>query len=95
VVKEGVNGFFAITEEEWVGNLERFRGNLGLTESFGAAARATVEESFSLSATIPKIAEILQSAAASRRASQRKSSRVLFKRDLARSAGSSGAVPRR
>ena len=29
VMKEGVNGFFAITEEEWVGNLERFRGNLG------------------------------------------------------------------
>ena len=27
VAKEGVNGFFAITEEEWVGNLERFRGN--------------------------------------------------------------------
>ena len=77
VVKEGVNGFFAITEEEWVGNLERFRGNLGLTESFGAAARATVEESFSLSATIPKIAEILQSAAALRRPSRRKPSRVL------------------
>jgi glycosyltransferase involved in cell wall biosynthesis len=48
VVKEGVNGFFAITEEEWIGNLERFRGNLGLTQSFGAAARAMVEESFSL-----------------------------------------------
>ena len=36
VVKEGVNGFFAISEEEWVGNLERFRGNLGLTERLGA-----------------------------------------------------------
>jgi glycosyltransferase involved in cell wall biosynthesis len=95
VVKEGVNGFFAITEEEWVGNLERFRDNLGLTESFGAAARATVEESFSLSATIPKIAEILQSAGSLRRASRRKRPRVLFKRDLARSAGSSGAAPRR
>ena len=95
VVKEGVNGFFAITEEEWVGNLERFRDNLGLTESFGAAARATVEESFSLSATIPKIAEILQSAASLRRASRRKRPRVLFKRDLARSADSSGAAPRR
>jgi hypothetical protein len=95
VVKEGVNGFFAITEEEWIGNLERFRGNLGLTQSFGAAARATVEESFSLSATIPKIAEILKSAASLRRPSPRKPSRVLFKRDLARSAGSSGAAPRR
>jgi len=24
VVREGVNGFFAATEEEWVENLERF-----------------------------------------------------------------------
>jgi hypothetical protein len=95
VVKEGVNGFFAITEEEWIGNLERFRGNLGLTQSFGAAARAAVEESFSLSATIPKIAEILKSAASLRRPSPRKPPRVLFKRDLARSAGSSGVAPRR
>jgi hypothetical protein len=94
MVKEGVNGFFAITEEEWVGNLERFRGNLGLTESFGAAARATVEESFSLSATIPKIAEILESAAALRRPSRRNPSRVDFKRDLARSDGSNAAAPR-
>ena len=94
-MKEGVNGFFAITEEEWVGNLERFRGNLGLTESFGAAARATVEESFSLSATVPKIAEILQSAAALRCRSRRKPSGVVFKRHLARSADSSGAAPRR
>lgn len=91
VVKEGVNGFFAITEEEWVGNLERFRGNLDLTESFGAAARGTVEESFSLSATIPKIAEILQSAAALRSSSQRKFPRGAFRRGLARSASSGAA----
>jgi glycosyltransferase involved in cell wall biosynthesis len=91
VVKEGVNGFFAITEDEWVGNLERFRGNLGLTEGCGAAARATVEESFSLSATVPKIAEILKSAAALRR-QRRPSAHAEFKPDLARSA-SGGVAP--
>lgn len=58
VAKEGVNGFFAITEEEWVANLERFRGNTNLTSALGAAARQTVEASFSLRATVPKIAEI-------------------------------------
>ena len=57
MVKEGVNGFFAITEEEWIANLERFRGNL--TSALGAAARQTLEESFSFRATVPKIAEIL------------------------------------
>ena len=96
VVKEGVNGFFAITEEEWVGNLERFRGNLGLTDRFGAAARETVETSFSLRATLPKIAEILAiggSAQADR--ARRTPSRTALRSGLARSAGSSGAAPPR
>ena len=95
VVKEGVNGFFAITEEEWVGNLERFRGNLALTSALGAAARETAEVSFSLRATVPKIADILQSAAALRRPSRRSPSRASFKHDLARSGGSNGAAPPR
>jgi glycosyltransferase involved in cell wall biosynthesis len=95
VVKEGVNGFFAITEEEWIANLERFRGNIGLTSALGAAARQTVEESFSLRATVPKIAEILLSAAASRRPSRRKLARSSFKPDLARSAASNDAAPSR
>jgi glycosyltransferase involved in cell wall biosynthesis len=94
VVKEGVSGFFAITEDEWVGNLERFRGNLALTESFGAAARATVEDSFSLRATVPKIAEILKAAAALR-PTRRKPSRADFKPDPAHCVGSSGAAPSR
>ena len=72
VVKDGVSGFFAITEEEWVANLERFRGNANLTSALGAAARQTVEASFSLRATVPKTAEILLSAAALRRPSRRK-----------------------
>ena len=95
VAKEGVNGFFAITEEEWVANLERFRGNTNLTSALGAAARQTVEASFSLRATVPKIAEILLSAAALRRPSQRKLARSSFKPDLARSAASNDAAPSR
>jgi hypothetical protein len=87
--------FFAITEEEWIANLERFRGNIGLTAALGAAARQTVEESFSLHATVPKIAEILLSAAASRRPSRRKLARSSFKPDLARSAASNDAAPSR
>ncbi len=48
VVMEGVNGFFARTEDEWVERLEQFRGNLALTSQLGSAARGTVESSFSL-----------------------------------------------
>lgn len=79
VVKEGVNGLFAVTEAEWLASLERFRGNLALTSSLGSAARKTVETSFSLRATVPKIAEVLQSAAALT------PSRTGFRLDLARS----------
>jgi hypothetical protein len=39
VVKEGVNGFLATAEEEWIENLERFWGNLALTAALRAAAR--------------------------------------------------------
>lgn len=95
VVKEGVNGFFAITAEEWVANLERFRDNFAMTSALGSAARETVETSFSLRATIPRIAEILQSAATLRRSSRRTPSRTALKSGLARSAGSSGAAPSR
>jgi glycosyltransferase involved in cell wall biosynthesis len=95
VVKEGVNGFFAITEEEWIANLERFRGNTNLTSALGAAARQTVEASFSLRATVPKIAKILLSAAALGRPSRRKLARSSFKPDLARSAASNDAAPSR
>jgi hypothetical protein len=38
-----VNGFFAIIEEEWIANLERFRSNTFLTSALGAAGRQTVE----------------------------------------------------
>jgi glycosyltransferase involved in cell wall biosynthesis len=95
VVKEGVNGFFAITEEEWVGNLERFRGNLGLTSALESSARKTVEESFSLRATVPKIAEILIAAAALRHPGRSAASQTIFTPGQARSAGSSGAAASR
>jgi glycosyltransferase involved in cell wall biosynthesis len=94
VVKEGVNGFFAITEEEWIGNLERFRGSPSLIERCGAAARATVENAFSLRATLPKIAEILKSAAALR-PNRHAAARAEFTPDLARSVDSSGGGPSR
>jgi hypothetical protein len=46
-VKEDGSGFFAITEEEWIANLERFRVNTSPTSAPGGAARQTVEDSFS------------------------------------------------
>jgi glycosyltransferase involved in cell wall biosynthesis len=94
VVKEGVNGFFAMTETEWVEKLELLRDDLALAARLGSAARETVETSFSLTATLPKIAEVLQSAAALRPPRRRAWLRGAAKLDPARSAGSGGAAPR-
>jgi len=94
VVTEGVNGFFAMTETEWVEKLELLRDDLALAARLGSAARETVETSFSLKATLPKIAEILQSAAALRPPRRRAWLRGAAKLDPARSAGSGGAAPR-
>ena len=66
LVTEGVNGFLAATQEEWVASLERFRGNPNLVSAMGSAGREMVETSFSLDSTLPNIAEILQAAALSR-----------------------------
>ncbi len=95
VVKEGVNGFFAVSEDEWVTNLERFQNDMELTAQLGANARQTVETSFSLSATVPRIAEILESAANLRRKKRRTPSRAAIRSGLARSVESSGVVPSR
>jgi glycosyltransferase involved in cell wall biosynthesis len=94
VVKEGVNGFFAITEDEWVSSIERFRGNPAMTSALGFAARETVETSFSLRATMPKVAEILESAATMRRSSRDAPLRA-FRRGRVRSAESTGVVASR
>lgn len=63
----GVNGLFTSTESDWVAGLERLRADPALAAAMGAAARATVESSFSLEATSPKIIEVLESAAKAKR----------------------------
>jgi hypothetical protein len=57
-------------------------------QPLGAAARKLVEESFSLRATVPTIAEILLAVAALRPHRRRTTSRAFFKPGLARSAES-------
>jgi hypothetical protein len=66
-----------------------------MTAAFGAAAREMAETSFSLRATLPKIAEILQAAATLRPSACRTPSRTALRSGLARSAESSGAAPSR
>lgn len=60
IVEDGVNGFLASSEDEWVDRLSLLIENPQLRQRIGFAGRKTVEEKFSLKANAPKILEIIQ-----------------------------------
>lgn len=65
IIRDGVNGFLASTEEEWVEKLSALVRDHRLRRSLGEVGRQTVEERYSTRVWAPKVGEILESAAAS------------------------------
>jgi glycosyltransferase involved in cell wall biosynthesis len=66
-IRDGVNGFLAQTEDEWVEKLSLLIRDPGLRHRLGRAARQTVEENFSAARWALRVGEILQEAAETRR----------------------------
>jgi len=64
IVRDGVNGFYACTEEEWIDRIGLLLEDEPLRSSLGQEARRTVEESYSARAHAPRVARILTEAAA-------------------------------
>jgi glycosyltransferase involved in cell wall biosynthesis len=64
IVRDGVNGFYASTEEEWIDRIALLLEDEPLRRSLGEEARRTVEESYSARAHVPRVARILMEAAA-------------------------------
>jgi glycosyltransferase involved in cell wall biosynthesis len=64
IIRDGVNGFLASTEDEWVEKLSALIRDRRLRRSMGEAGRQTVEERYSTRVWAPKVGEILESAAA-------------------------------
>ena len=60
IVEDGVNGFLAKTNEEWVEKLSRLIDDAGLRKRVGLAGRKTIIEKYSLQVNAPKLLEILQ-----------------------------------
>jgi glycosyltransferase involved in cell wall biosynthesis len=64
IIQDGVNGFLASTDDEWVDKLGRLLSDPALRRRFAVEGRRTVERSYSLRVNAPRLAETLRAAAA-------------------------------
>jgi glycosyltransferase involved in cell wall biosynthesis len=63
IVVDGVNGFLASSQEEWVRALERLKSDPELRKTLGANGRRMVEEKYCLQVTAPRLHRLLLEAA--------------------------------
>ena len=62
IVNEGINGFLARDDEEWIRALLTLRNDSELRQRMGAAGRHKVETEYSVSVTAPRLLHLLKSA---------------------------------
>lgn len=60
IITDGVNGFLASSEDEWINKLSLLIENPDLRRRLGMAGRKTVEERYSVKINAPKYIEILK-----------------------------------
>jgi glycosyltransferase involved in cell wall biosynthesis len=60
IIEDGVNGFLASTEDEWVEKLGRLLASPDLRRRFGEAGRRTIEARYSLQVHAPTLAATLR-----------------------------------
>lgn len=60
IIRDGENGFLAVTEDEWVDRLLRLVRDVKLRERVGRAGRATVVSEYSAVVQAPHVRELLQ-----------------------------------
>jgi glycosyltransferase involved in cell wall biosynthesis len=63
IVVDGVNGFHARTQEDWVDRIGRLLHDAELRKRLGAAARRTVEEGYSARVQAPRMGQVFREAA--------------------------------
>ena len=63
IVQEGVNGYLARTEDEWLEKLSRLIESEGLRRQVGLKGRELVEAKYSLEVTFPQFAKVLEQVA--------------------------------
>jgi glycosyltransferase involved in cell wall biosynthesis len=60
IIRDGENGFLALTEDEWVDRLLKLVRDVKLRERVGRAGRATVVAEYSADVQAPRVRELLQ-----------------------------------
>jgi glycosyltransferase involved in cell wall biosynthesis len=63
IIEDGVNGFLASTDRDWLAAVERLREEKGLRRDMGANGRQLVESQYSTQVIGPRLVEILTSVA--------------------------------
>lgn len=71
IIQDGVNGFLAATEDDWVEKLTQLLHDKSLRARLGAAGRETVEKKYSAAVQAPRVFEILHSVVAQAKARQK------------------------
>jgi glycosyltransferase involved in cell wall biosynthesis len=66
IIRDGVNGFLASTEDEWVVKLGRLLSDPALRRTFADAGRRTIEAGYSLHVNAPRLAATLRGVAEGR-----------------------------
>jgi glycosyltransferase involved in cell wall biosynthesis len=61
IIIDGVNGYLASSDDEWVSRLVELRGDIEARSRMGMASRKRLEERYSLNVTAPRLFELLQS----------------------------------
>lgn len=64
IVRDGINGFYASTEEEWIDRIALLLEDESLRRSLAQQGRRTVEESYSARVHVPRVARIFAETAA-------------------------------
>jgi glycosyltransferase involved in cell wall biosynthesis len=67
IIQDGVNGFLASTDDEWVDKIGRLLGDAALRARLAAAGRYTIEERYSLKVNAPKLVGTLRDVISRRR----------------------------
>lgn len=68
IIRDGVNGFLASSDDEWTAKLQRLIADADLRRRIGEAGRQTIAERYSLAVNAPRLASLLSDVAGRDRA---------------------------